>query len=173
MRALVLRALEAIAVPTVAFVAVALLAPHRAGLAAHVYVLVLLGFLAVALVGALGRAYAAPGASPFEAALARGRGAAPPLAELARLEREVTLAAGSAFDEHFRLRPTARAIAGGLLATRHGVDLDRDPQRARALLGDEVWELVRGDRPPPEDRHGPGIGRARLERVLERLEALA
>ena len=37
---------------------------------------------------------------------------------------------------------------------------------------EETWELLRPDRPVPEDRHGPGIPRDRIERVVARLEAL-
>ena len=102
-----------------------------------------------------------------------GSAAAPErLPQLARLEREVTLASANAFDLHFRLRPILRETAGGLLVAR-GVDLDHQPERARALLGDDLWQLVRGDRREPLDRTGPGIPPARLRETLERLEALA
>jgi hypothetical protein len=40
------------------------------------------------------------------------------------------------------------------------------------LLGPELWELARDDRPAPTDRHAPGIPAAALRRLLERLETL-
>jgi hypothetical protein len=73
---------------------------------------------------------------------------------------------------HLRLRPALREAAAQRLRVRHGVDLDADPRRARALLGDETWELVRPDVKPPSDRFGPGITPAQLGRTLDVLEAL-
>lgn len=172
MRHFLLRAVEALLLPTVALGVVAAAAPSRLPLAAHVYLLVVCGAALGALVAALRRAYPS-GPSPFERALVTGSAAAPErLPQLARLEREVTLASANAFDLHFRLRPILRETAGGLLAAR-GVDLDHQPERARALLGDDLWQLVRGDRREPLDRTGPGIPPARLRDTLERLEALA
>ena len=110
--------------------------------------------------------------SSFDAALRREQRPQERLPELARLEREVTLAASSSFDRHYRLRPIAREIAGGLLAARRGVVLDQEPERSRALLGEETWSLVRPDLEPPHDRYGPGIQAAELGRVLAALEAL-
>jgi hypothetical protein len=43
---------------------------------------------------------------------------------------------------------------------------------ARSLLGEDVWELLRPDRPEPDDRHGPGIPRERIAAVIERVEVL-
>ncbi len=84
----------------------------------------------------------------------------------------MTLGAASAYDVHFRLRPTLREVTRELLAARRGVDLDRSPARARELLGDETWALVRADREPPTDPRGPGLDRAALESVLASLERL-
>jgi hypothetical protein len=63
-------------------------------------------------------------------------------------------------------------VAAGLLAARRGVWLDEEPAKARALLGEDAWELVRPGREPPRDRYGPGIDAARLERVLRSLETV-
>ncbi len=82
------------------------------------------------------------------------------------------MAGSSAFDLHGRLRASVRGIAGDLLAAHRGVDLDGDPDRARAILGDDVWALVRADRPAPTDRHAPGIRPDELERVVVALEAV-
>jgi hypothetical protein len=42
----------------------------------------------------------------------------------------------------------------------------------RALLGEELWELLRPDRRPPEDRLGPGLPLPQLQAAVERLEAI-
>ncbi len=84
----------------------------------------------------------------------------------------MTLAAGTAFDVHFRLRPLLRDLAAGLLL-RRGVDLARSPGRAAELLGPDVWALVRPDAEPPDDRAAPGVPIAVIERALDDLEALA
>jgi hypothetical protein len=92
--------------------------------------------------------------------------------ELEKLERELTIAQTTSFDLHFRLRPTLRRIASELLRSRRGIDLDAEPDRARHALGEETWDLVRSDRPPPDDRFGPGIEIAALHRVVGSLEAI-
>lgn len=45
------------------------------------------------------------------------------------------------------VRPLLTRLAAAVLAHRHHVDLHRQPQRARALLGPELWHLVDPDRP--------------------------
>jgi len=111
-------------------------------------------------------------ASRFEAALRRPTPAAAAPLELVRMERELELGVADATYAHRRLLPLLRAAAAARLAGRHGVELERRPEAARALLGDEVWELLRPDRPEPADRHGPGVPRELVAAVVERLEAL-
>jgi hypothetical protein len=94
------------------------------------------------------------------------------LPELARVEREVSLASGSAFDLHVRLRPTIREIAEHRLLSRYGVALEANPHRARELLGETTWDLVRPDRQPPSYRHAPGLPPAKLEEIVDSLERL-
>ena len=84
----------------------------------------------------------------------------------------MALARQSAWDLHARLVPTLREVAAGILASRHGVSLDRNPKRAAELLGDEAWSLARPDRPPPERRHDPGVDAVTLDRALTALEQL-
>jgi hypothetical protein len=90
-------------------------------------------------------------------------------ADLERVER--ALVAHSAADVHVRLRPLLREIAEPL-AWRHGVRLDHDPERARELLGSDLWEIVRPERPRPEDPRAPGLASERLEQIIARLEEL-
>jgi hypothetical protein len=108
----------------------------------------------------------------FEQALrARKRGASQP-EELVRMERELVLGSADADHAHRRLLPLLRAAAAARLSARHGIELERRPEAARALLGADVWELLRPDRPQPEDRHGPGVPRERVAAVIERVESL-
>jgi hypothetical protein len=91
--------------------------------------------------------------------------------ELERLEWMVGSGRHTAGDVQVRVRPVLRGIAGALLR-RQGVRLDAEPEQARALLGDELWELVRPGRPRPSDHRAPGLELGALERLVERLERL-
>jgi hypothetical protein len=146
-------------------------APGSAGVIAHVWIVVV---LALALGYALDRLRRAIPRRPsaFDAAFVPSRPTLARPASLARVEREVTLATGTAFDVHFRLRPLVAPLATGLLL-RRGVDPERRPDEARRLLGPDLWELVRPDRPAPEDRSAAGITLAAVERLVDDLERLA
>ncbi len=109
----------------------------------------------------------------FEQALRKRRPPAPSQpVELLVMEHELVLGSADADHAHRRLLPLLRAAAGARLAIRHGFDLERRPEAARALLGEDVWELLRPDRPAPEDRHGPGVSGERVAAVIERVESL-
>jgi hypothetical protein len=89
--------------------------------------------------------------------------------QLARVERIASLSSASTFDVHYRLRPLVRNIAQARLA-RRGVDLELQPDAARAIVGDRVWELIRPDIEPPPDRHARGLDRDELRQLVEALE---
>ncbi len=89
------------------------------------------------------------------------------LPELERVERELTMATATSFDLHTRFRPLVRDIATARLAVR-----GRKLEESQDELGDELWALVRPDRPIPTDRHGAGIAPASVRRIVERLEVL-
>jgi hypothetical protein len=125
--------------------------------------------VSLALVQATRRASGAGRESVFERALERPRRAALRPSELARLEREVALATTSSFDVHFRLRPVLREVAEHRVEAR-GVRFGSEA--SRRLLGEEVWEVVRPDRPQPDDRFGPGIPLADLHRLVTRLASI-
>jgi hypothetical protein len=91
--------------------------------------------------------------------------------DLARLDRIVSAATTDAGDLHLRLRPILREIAADGLR-RRGVDLDANPEVAQALLAPDTWELVRPDRPRPDDAFAPGLRPAQLDAVLDDLEGL-
>ncbi|HLY86166.1 MAG TPA: hypothetical protein VKO84_06615 [Gaiellaceae bacterium] len=111
-------------------------------------------------------------ASRFEAAM-RGRLAkvTQPV-ELLRVERELELGIASAGSAHHRLLPRLRAAAASRLASRHGVELERQPEAARSLLGEHAWSLLRPDRPEPPDRFAPGIPRETVAALIDRVESL-
>jgi hypothetical protein len=157
--------------PTIALTVALAIAPERAELEAHVWLVVVLGFALVLLRRSVRSTYP-PAASPFLRSLDGPRARIERPASLLRVEREVSMARASAFDVHFRLRPTVWNLATELLAFRRGIDLNRDPEPSQAVLGDDLWELVRPDRPQPPQRDAPGIDVERLERVVTALERI-
>jgi hypothetical protein len=142
--------------------------PGRLALAARIYALILCGTALLAALRALQRAY--PPATP-RGRKARGatRGRRAP-SSLARLEDETALGVAGAFDLHHRLRPRLRTTAAGVLEARRHVSLDGDPGNAKEILGAETWDLLRPDRPPPEDRLARGLPVDELRRVVDSLE---
>lgn len=163
-----LRAARLLVLPTLALVSVVAFLPGRVGLAARIYALVLCGVVLALALAALGRAYPAASQLRPRAGYVDRLQRAPQ--SLARLEQEAAIGIAGAFDLHHRLRPRLRGLALELLATRRRVSLDGSGEEARRILGDETWELVREDRPPPEDRLGRGLPPATLGRVVESLE---
>ena len=155
--------------PTVAVAVALAVVPDRAELAIHIWLLVILALACVVLIQAVHRAYPT-GNSPFLASLRTTSLKAERPGSLARTERELSMAGAAAFDVHFRLRPVLSELATDLLSTRRGIDLERSPERAHAVLGDDVWEIVRPDRPEPEQRHAPGLDEAELGRIVTALE---
>ena len=91
--------------------------------------------------------------------------------ELVKLEREVALSTETAFDAYYRLRPTIREVAAQRVRLR-GVDLDATAGSAEALLGPEVWDLVRADRPRPRDHDAPGLPIERIASIVATVEEL-
>lgn len=69
-------------------------------------------------------------------------------------------------------RPLLTRLAAARLADRHRVDLHEDPVAARSLLGDDVWPWVDPARPVSRDSQPPGVARATLARIVDRLERL-
>jgi hypothetical protein len=76
---------------------------------------------------------------------------------LVRLENQVALAAATAADLHYHLRPVLREIAEASGA-------------ADEFSAGEAWELVRPEREPPRDGFARGISLERLGRVVDDLE---
>jgi hypothetical protein len=167
-----MRAAPLPALLTVGLVVLLVALPGRTELVLHVYALAIAAIALAHLVGAVRAAHPAAGGSFFDAALRRPGRREERLPELAKVEREVSLGMATAFDLHYRLRPSLRRIAGELLAARRGIDLDSNPEAARKALGEETWTIVRADREPPRDRYGAGLDPAALRQVVTSLEAL-
>jgi hypothetical protein len=167
-----LRLLRFPLVLSVVLLLVAIALPGRSDEAFRVYLLLLAGFGLTHLLIALYRSRPPAQPSPVDQALQPRPPRPGHVEELDKIRREVTIAQTTAFDLHFRLRPTLRRIASELFWSRRGIELDGDPDAARHALGEETWQVVRADRPVPDDRFGPGIERESLRRVVAALEAI-
>jgi hypothetical protein len=114
-----------------------------------------------------------PGAdrSAYDRAARVGGGDPAVPADLRRLEQTLWFASAREADLHVRLRPVLREIAELRLAAR-GIALDGGDASAREVLGEELWEVVRPDRPAPTDRTAPGLPPEALHALVDRLEAI-
>jgi hypothetical protein len=169
------RALRAARLPaflTLVAIVLALVLNGRAELVLHVYVLVLAAILSIHLLRGIRAAHRPAAASAFESALRRPTRKQARLPQLERIEREVALGTATAFDLHYRLRPSLQRVASELLAAHRGIGLETAPEAARKALGDPAWEIVRPDRAPPAERSAPGLDAAGLRSVVVALEAL-
>lgn len=165
------RAGRAVLVAGVVAVIVALARPDDRSLILDAYVLFVGGVTLVFLVRVTRAALPAGGRSMFERALRPVEHPPTRPDELARLESQVAMAAETAFDLHYRVRPILREIAEHRLSLRRGIDLDADPEAAEPLLG-PAWELVRPDREPPADRLAAGLPLADLSAAVDALERI-
>jgi hypothetical protein len=169
-RSAVPRGIRLLVLPTIVLLGVAVFASGRLEPAVRIYALIVCAVVLTLAVGSLRDAF--PRTTRRRSPRRERDRRADPRRSLGQLENEVTTGVGNALDFHFLLRPHLRLIAAGLLERRRGVALDDEPERARRLLGDETWELVRADRPVPADRRGPGLSTDALERVVLSLERL-
>jgi len=78
-----------------------------------------------------------------------------------------TAVAGDQFE--VALHPLIVEIADFRLARRHGVDREHQPARARALLGEQLWNFVNE---PPSTDAAAQVDASALEAVIGELEAL-
>ena len=137
-----------------------------------VYLLGVGGVLLLALVRTTREGGPSTDPSDFERAFAEMSRRHPSDSGELTLVRDVKQSTISAFHLHVRLRPILREIAAHRLWVRFGVDLDREQERARELIGAKAWELVRPERPPPSERLAPGPAPADLRAVVDQLERL-
>lgn len=161
-------ALRLLVLPTLALVFVAVGASGRLELAARIYALVVCGIGLVIGLRAIDRAQ--PREQPLRHPGRRAQGVRRPPPALARLEQLCALGVASSFDLQYRLLPPLRSIASGLLQARRGVELEHEPEAARAILGEETWALVEPGRPRPADRISRGVTPSELMHVAGSLE---
>jgi hypothetical protein len=143
---------------------VALQVPGERPLALHIYFLFLGALLMLVVVSGVGAAAPRARTSDLAAALDERPALAGRVSQLAKIEREVTLSIGNAYDLHTRLLPHLREIATARL------------ERRGQLPGPDTlgrwWELLRLDRPEPGERFAPGISEAKLRELVADLESI-
>jgi hypothetical protein len=163
-------ALRALVLPTLALAVVVAFVPGRVGLVVRIYALVVCAAALTLASTALRRAY--PPETPLHESFTASPARPQPPSSLGRIEHEAALGVVGSFDLHYRFVPRLRSIASGLLTSRRRISLDEQPEVARDALGEETWEIVRPNRPPPEDRLARGISPEGLGRVVDSLERL-
>ena len=138
--------------------------PAERSLAIRVYLLFLGALLMLVVVSAVNSA--APRSRRSDLATALGEQPAPagPVPQLAKVEREVTLSIGNAYDLHTRLLPHLREIAAARL--------ERRGQRPGPDTLGRWWELLRPDRPEPKERFAAGIREDELRELVADLERI-
>jgi hypothetical protein len=95
-----------------------------------------------------------------------------PPERLVRLEQLIDASRMSASHAHAYLRPLLADVVASRLAARGQVLGRMSEEDSRRLLGEELWELVRPDRPFPEDRRSAGVSAEQLTTMLDVLERL-
>jgi hypothetical protein len=143
---------------------VSLQVPAERKVAIHVYFLFLGALLMLVVVSAVAAAAPRARRSDLASALNERPGPAGPVPQLAKVEREVTLAIGNAYDFHTRLLPHLREIADARL--------ERRGQRPGPDTLGRWWELLRPDRPEPSERFAPGIAERDLRELVADLERI-
>ncbi len=150
---------------TVVFGYLVLSEPSWRTIIVRLYILLLGVLVLFALLAATAERLPSSRRSPFDAALPRPPRPARPLPEVERMKREVALACASAYDLHARLLPHLREIADARL------------ERAGRAAGPETlgpwWDMLRPDRPEPQDRFAPGIKESELRSIVDALERMS
>jgi hypothetical protein len=168
----IVRAVLVAVIATVTLVGVVQLAPTQRPLGVAVYLLAMGGLTVHLLVVWLRLTYPPPPASPFDTALAARPVPIKPPAELERLARLLALSSASALHAHTRLRSELRPVAADRLRWSLAVDLDAEPDTARALLGQAGWALLARDQRDLPDREAAGLSPAELAELIANLERI-
>ena len=92
--------------------------------------------------------------------------------ELLEIEARVSLAQVSAFDHQSRLRPLLREIARQSLEARRHVDVDKEPEKAKQMLGAELWEELQPMLLSRDLRDSPGPTPAAIMRLVDEIESI-
>lgn len=149
MSRLVLRLIGLALAATVGLVLVVDLGVKRPGLAVEVYLDFLCGLLLFWLVVTVrSRLPAASELGRFRIRQPLHKAVRPQ--QLEWLERQIGDTRASGFELPYQFRPVVRNIASAALVREHGVVIERDPERARAIVGERVWQLIRPEDPVNE-----------------------
>ena len=87
---------------------------------------------------------------------------------LRQLERRLQAANidGTKFD--WSLRPLLARLATERLRQQHAITIRREPEAARAMLGEQLWQMI--SRQP--DQPSPPLSKRQLTALVEAIEAL-
>jgi hypothetical protein len=133
----------------------------------------LLALSAIAVVGVLTVAFRVPRAPVLRG---RGRPPVPVVNAPYRTYRQVAerLSWARVSPRHYDVvtRPLLQGLMASRLAERHGVDVHRSPDAARALVGEDVWHWLDPARPASGTSRPPGLDARGLLTLVDRLEAL-
>jgi hypothetical protein len=143
---------------------VSLQVPGVRSVAVHSYLLFLGALLMLVVVSGVTSAAPRAHRSDFATALGERPEPAARVSQLAKVEREVTLSIGNAYDLHTRLLPHLREIAAARL--------ERRGQRPGPDTLGRWWELLQPDRPEPKERFAPGIPERELRELVADLESI-
>ena len=90
---------------------------------------------------------------------------------LARLETSLTYAGDSAAQFHRTVRPLLCELTVERLRRLHGIDIEHSPAAARAIIGEELWQLFEVDQAARPDGPGPAPPQlAALVAAVERVQ---
>jgi hypothetical protein len=89
-----------------------------------------------------------------------------------KITSDLSWAAASPRHYDHGLRRQLAGLLDARLAQRYGLDAAAQPERARELVGAELWPLLDTSRPPSNDSRGPGVSMATVDRIVTRLEEL-
>jgi hypothetical protein len=87
---------------------------------------------------------------------------------LRQLERrlQATSVDGAKFD--WGLRPMLAQLVAERLRHRHAISIQREPAAARAMLGEQLWQMINGR----SDQPSPPLSKQQLTALIEAIEAL-
>lgn len=84
------------------------------------------------------------------------------------LESAITMSRSTLLEYQKHLRPVLYRITTARLALR-GISVEEEPEKAEALLGTRVWQLVCPCE-DPSDREGSGMTLEAIEEIVSRIE---
>ena len=87
---------------------------------------------------------------------------------LRQLERRLEVAADDPADYEWSIRPMLAQLAADRLVYRHGIRYQTQPDRARQIVGEQLWEIMT----PPLQAPIRSVDRARLTDLVSQIERI-